>query len=149
MGQVRKALQPPARPAGIKVRKGFRMETFPPALALAFVLAFIGFGQWLRQQRRMMIHRERLTAIEKGVELPPVEREAFRISFDVQRVLLLFGLIWISIGIAFFLVFSTMLSHPTEFTKDVPYGIQYVGVGMIGIGLSHLIAHVLGRNQAV
>ena len=149
MGQVRKALQPPARPAGIKVRKGFRMETFAPALALAFVLAFIGFGQWLRQQRRMMIHRERLAAIEKGVELPPVEREAFRISFDVQRVLLLFGLIWISIGIAFFLVFSTMLSHPTEFTKDVPYGIQYVGVGMIGIGLSHLIAHVLGRNQAV
>ena len=149
MGQVRKALQPPARPAGIKVRKGFRMETFAPALALAFVLAFIGFGQWLRQQRRMMIHRERLAAIEKGVELPPVEREAFRISFDVQRVLLLFGLIWISIGIAFFLVFSTMLSHPTEFTKDVPYGIQYVGVAMIGIGLSHLIAYVAGRNQAV
>ena len=125
------------------------METFSPALALAFVLAFIGFGQWLRQQRRMMIHRERLASIEKGVELPPVEREAFRISFDVQRLLLLFGLVWISIGIAFFLVFSTMLSHPTDFTKDVPYGIQYVGVGMIGIGLSHLIAFLAGRNRSV
>lgn len=123
------------------------METFSPALGLGFVLAFLGFAMWLRQQRRTMIHQERLAAIEKGLELPPVEREAFRISFNVQRLLLLFGLIWISVGIAFFLVFSTMLSHPTEFTRDVPYGIQYVGVGMIGIGLSHLVAYVVGRNQ--
>ena len=123
------------------------METFSPALGLGFVLAFLGFAMWLRQQRRTMIHQERLAAIEKGLELPPVEREAFRISFNVQRLLLLFGLIWISVGIAFFLVFSTMLSHPTEFTRDVPYGIQYVGVGMIGIGLSLLVAYVVGRNQ--
>jgi hypothetical protein len=124
------------------------METFAGALGLAFVLAFLGFAMWLRQQRRIMIHRERLASIEKGIDLPPVEQEATRISFNVQRLLLLFGLIWISIGIGFFLVFSTMLSHPTDFTRDVPYGIQYVGVGMIGIGLSHLIAYVAGRNQA-
>jgi hypothetical protein len=125
------------------------METFSGALGLAFVLAFLGFAMWLRQQRRIMIHRERLASIEKGLDLPPVEQEASRISFNVQRLLLLFGLIWISIGIGFFLVFSTMLSHPTEFTKDVPYGIQYVGVGMVGIGLSHLIAFLAGRNRAV
>jgi hypothetical protein len=142
------ALQPPARTAGIKARKGFLMEYLAPTLTLACILAFIGFGQWLRQQRRLMIHRERLAAIEKGCELPPVEQEAFRLSFNVQRLLLLFGLIWIAIGVAFFLVFTTMLSHPTEFTRDVPYGIQYVGVGMIGIGLSHLIAFLVGRNAA-
>jgi hypothetical protein len=124
------------------------MESFAPAFALAFVLAFLGFAMWLRQQRRMMIHRERLAAIEKGLELPPVEQEAFRISVNVQRLLLLFGLIWISIGVGFFLVFSVMLSHPIEATKDVPYGIQYVGIGMIGIGLSHLIAFLVGRNTA-
>ena len=149
MGQVRRALQPPGRPAGINARKGFRMESFAPALALAFVLAFIAFGQWLRQQRRTMIHRERLAAIEKGLDLPPVERDAHHITVNVQRLLLLFGLVWISIGVGFFLVFSTTLSHPTELTRDVPYGIQYVGVGMIGIGLSHLVAYVAGRNQAV
>jgi hypothetical protein len=125
------------------------METFSGALGLAFVLAFLGFAMWLRQQRRIMIHRERLASIEKGLDLPPVEQEASRISFNVQRLLLLFGLIWISIGIGFFLVFSTMLSHPTDFTRDVPYGIQYVGVGMVGIGLSHLIAFLAGRNRAV
>jgi hypothetical protein len=125
------------------------METFSGALGLAFVLAFLGFAMWLRQQRRTMIHRERLAAIEKGLELPPTEQEASRISFNVQRLLLLFGLIWISVGIGFFLVFSTMLSHPIEATRDLPYGIQYAGVGMIGIGLSHLIAYVAGRNKAV
>jgi hypothetical protein len=125
------------------------METFSGALGLAFVLAFLGFAMWLRQQRRLMIHQERLAAIEKGVELPPVEREAYRISLNVQRLLLLFGLVWISVGVGFFLVFSTMLSHPTEATRDVPYGIQYAGVGMIGIGLSHLIAYLAGRNQGV
>jgi hypothetical protein len=125
------------------------MEVFSPTLALACVLAFIGFGQWLRQQRRTMIHRERLAAIEKGLELPPVEQEAYRISWNVQRLLLLAGLVWISIGTAVYLVFSAMLSHPTEATRDVPYGIQYVGVGLLGIGLSHLIAYAAGRNKAV
>jgi hypothetical protein len=122
------------------------METFSGALGLAFVLAFLGFAMWLRQQRRAMIHAERLAAIEKGLELPPIEQEAFRVSWNVQRLLLLAGLVWISIGIGFFLVFSTMLSHPIEATRDLPYGIQYVGVGMIGIGLSHLVAMAVGRN---
>ena len=105
---------------------------------------------WLRQQRRLMIHRERLAAIEKGLEpLPPVELEVNRITFNVQRLLLLAGLVWPSVGIAFYLVFTTMLANPTPATADVPYGIQYVGVGMIGIGLSHLIAFVAGRNTKV
>src|SRR5687768_2855735 len=126
------------------------MAYIGPPLMVAFILAFVAFGMWLRQQRRLMIHRERLAAIEKGLEpLPPVELEVHRISWNVQRLLLLAGLIWISVGVGFFLVFSTMLSHQTEFTRDVPYGIQYVGVGMIGIGLSHLVAMVAGRNKTV
>ena len=116
---------------------------------VGFILAFVGFGMWLRQQRRLLIHRERIAAIEKGLEpLPPVELELHRIAWNVQKLLLLAGLIWISIGVGFFLVFSTMLSHPSEATRDVPYGIQYVGVGMIGIGLSHLVAMAVGRNTA-
>ena len=125
------------------------MEYFAAPLMLAVILGFVSFGLWLRQQRRLMIHRERLAAIEKGLEpLPPVELEVRRISWNVQKLLLLAGLIWISIGVGFYLVFSTMLSHPAEVTRDVPYGIQYVGVGMIGIGLSHLVAMAVGRNTA-
>lgn len=120
------------------------MENFAPPLALAFVLGFIAFGQWLRQQRRQMVHRERLAAIEKGLELPPVEQEIKWVTWNVQRLLLLAGLIWISAGIAFYMVFTTMMNNPTEFTRDVPPGIQYVGFGLIGIGISHLVAFAVG-----
>ena len=120
------------------------MEFLSPTLSLAAILAFIGFAMWLRQQRRLMIHRERLAALEKGVDLPQMEKEVHLNTWNVQRLLLLAGLVWISIGIGFYLVFSTMLRTPTDFTREVPPGIQYVGYGMIGIGISHLIAFAAG-----
>jgi hypothetical protein len=126
------------------------MEAFAFTTSLAVVLAFIGFGMWLRQQRRMMIHRERLAAVEKGIDLPPLEQEAHRTSWNVQRLLLLAGLVWISVGISFYMVFSAVVANPNPLSSQgVPYGIQYVGFGMIGIGLSHLIAYAVGRNTAV
>ena len=120
------------------------MEYLAPTLSLACILAFIGFGQWLRQQRRIMIHRERLAALEKGIDLQPVEKEVHLNTWNVQRLLLLAGLVWISIGVGFYLVFSTMLRTPTDFTRDVPPGIQFVGYGLIGIGISHLVAFAAG-----
>jgi hypothetical protein len=123
------------------------MENFAPPLALAFILGFVAFGMWLRQQRRLMIHRERLAAIEKGIDLPPVVQEVQRSSWNVQRLLLLAGMVWISIGVGFYQVFSEMLRHPTDFTRDVPPGIQYVGYGLIGIGISHLIAFAAGLRK--
>ena len=120
------------------------MEFFAPALMMLGVLAFLGFAMWLRQQRRVMIHRERIAALEKGVELPPIEVEVQRTSWNVQRLLLLAGFVWISIGTGFYLVFSEMLRNPTEATRDVPHGIQFVGYGLIGVGISHLIAYAVG-----
>jgi hypothetical protein len=119
------------------------MEFLAPALMMMSVVAFLAFAMWLRQQRRMMIHRERIAALEKGVDLP-VMQEAQISSWNVQRLLLLAGLVWISIGTGFYMVFSEMLRHPTEATRDVPHGIQYVGYGLIGIGVSHLIAYAVG-----
>ncbi len=43
-------------------------------LIVIALIAYLGFRQWLRQHRRSMIHRERLAAIEKGIELPPLEQ---------------------------------------------------------------------------
>ena len=126
------------------------MEALASAMSIAVVFAFLGFGMWLRQQRRVMIHRERLAALEKGLEPPPpLEQETSRINWNVQRLLLLLGLVWISVGIGFYLIFSTMLANPTPATADVPHGLQFAGVGMIGIGLSHLIAYAVGRNKEV
>jgi hypothetical protein len=125
------------------------MEAFAFAASLAVIFAFLGFGMWLRQQRRVMIHRERLAAMEKGLEpVQPVELEASRITFNVQRILLLAGLVWISVGVGFYLVFNAIVNNPNPLSSEgVPYGIQYAGFGMIGIGLSHLIAFVAGRYK--
>ena len=125
------------------------MEAFASAMSFAVVFAFLGFGMWLRQQRRVMIHRERLAAIEKGLEpVQPVELEVSRITFNVQRILLLAGLVWISVGMGFYLVFNAIVNNPNPLSSEgVPYGIQYAGFGMIGIGVSHLIAYAVGRNK--
>jgi len=120
------------------------MENLWLPLLFAVVLGFVAFTLWLHQQRRLMIHRERLATIEKGLDLPPIVREVQRTRWNVQRLLMLAGLVWISVGWAFYKVFSEMLKTPTEFTRDVPPGIQYVGYGLIGIGLSHLVAFAVG-----
>ena len=66
------------------------------ALVIVAVIAYLGFREWLRHQRRALIHKERLAAVEKGVELPPLEHEVHRRALNVQRILLLAGLIWIA-----------------------------------------------------
>ena len=48
------------------------------------------------------------------------------------------------------MVFASIVAHPNPLSSEVvPYGIQYAGFGMIGVGLSHLIAYAAGRNKAV
>src|ERR1035438_9538629 len=112
-------------------------------IVIVAFIAFAGFRLWLKHQRRVMIHRERLAAIEKGVELPPLEQEVRRSNWNVQRILLLAGLIWISLGIGLLVVFSAILAHP-QGMADLPQGIQWVGIGPMMIGFSHMIVYVVG-----
>lgn len=117
------------------------------ALVVVAAIAYVAFQQWLQHQRRVLIHRERLAAVEKGIELPPLEQEVKRSSWNVQRILLLAGLSWLSIGVAAFVVLSALLAHPSPITSDIPQGIQWIGLAPIGIGLSHLIVYMTGRNK--
>ena len=41
------------------------------AIVTIAVIAFIAFRLWLVHARRLMAHRERLAALEKGVPVPP------------------------------------------------------------------------------
>jgi hypothetical protein len=74
------------------------MEDLGPVLLIGIILAFIGYRQWLREQRRRMIHRERIAAIEKGVEPPAYPDEPVRDRMNTKRVLFLSGLIWLAVG---------------------------------------------------
>ena len=131
-----------------------------PVLFFAIAAAFVAYQQWLRHQRRMTIHRERLAAIEKGVELPPLEQEVRSIRFNVQRVLLFAGLIWLSVGIAAAFMLNALEGQTfhVQWGNDrfgnqvwvpiaVREGMQWVGGALVGIGLSHLLIYALGRRQ--
>ena len=80
-------------------------------IVIVTLIAFAGFRQWLKHQGRAMVHRERLAAIEKGVEIAPLQQELSRRSWNVQQILLLSGLIWISLGIGSFGVLTALLAH--------------------------------------
>jgi len=121
------------------------MET---SIVIVAIIAYFAFRQWIQHHRRVLVHRERVAAIEKGIELPSLDVEVKRSSFNVQRMLLLSGLIWVSIGIAAYVVLSVILSFPTtDSTKDIPRGMQLVGIAPIGIGIAHLITYWVGAKR--
>ena len=130
-------------------------------VALVALLAlFVAFQQWLRHHRRLMIHRERLAALEKGVDLPPFERESRNTERTIQRVLLFAGLVWLSLGIGTYMTLDRLVGQPPFRVRwgmdrvgnpewvDVPVrdGMQWVGVALAGIGFSHLIVYAVARR---
>jgi len=116
------------------------------AIVMVAVIGYLAFHQWLQLNRRTMIHRERLAAIEKGVDLPPLEQEVRRSSWNVQRLLLLAGLVWVSLGVGTFVTLSAILAY-TPVTREIPPGLQWIGVAPVCIGLSHLIVYLIGKRK--
>jgi hypothetical protein len=130
------------------------------ASIIVLLVAYL-FQLWARHHRRLMIHRERLVALEKGVEPPPlVEEEIERTSWNVQRLILLAGLCWMSVGIACFGALNELSGH----TVRLPWGsdgtgqqafveiyvwpaMRWLAFAPIGIGISHLIVYFTGRRQ--
>lgn len=118
------------------------------AFIAACVIGYIAFRNWLNHDKRRMIHRERLAAIEKGIELPAIEQEVARRTFNVQRFLLLAGWSWIFIGIGGFVAASFILSGPGPFPEGVPpQGAQYAAIIPLGIGIAHLITYWTGERR--
>jgi multidrug transporter EmrE-like cation transporter len=119
------------------------------AIVIVALIGFVAFRQYLSHHRRIMIHRERIAAIEKGVALPPVEQEIRRSNINIQRILLLAGLVWVVLGITLFVVLSAVLVMASDkFTQDIPRGIQYAAIAPIGIGLAHLVVFFVGKNKS-
>ena len=85
-------------------------------------------------------HKERLAAIERGVDIPALPESFYQpISRRPSRTgsTLLPGLIWLFVGIALFIALSAVAGH----------GVSYFGLIPAGIGLAYLIYHfVEGRK---
>lgn len=126
------------------------MEVAAVVIAIAF---YLGFTQFLQHQRRALVHKERLAAIEKGLPLPPeataslsTEAERRR-SWNVQRLLLLAGLVWVSLGIGTYVLLSAILAANSPSAADLPRGLEWIGLAPAMIGLSHLVVYAVGRRR--
>jgi hypothetical protein len=124
---------------------------FTPDMEIAAVaivlIAYFGLREWLRHKRRALIHQERLVAIEKGIDLPPLEQETKRRAWNVQRTLLLAGLIWVSLGVCAYVTLSAIIASPQNASLEIPPGIQWLGLGPIAIGVSHLVVYLAGKRK--
>ena len=118
-------------------------------LFVASVLAYIAFRQWLRHQQRVMVHRERLAALEKGADLPAWPDEApSRLDFGMDSLLLLSGLIWLAIGLGGMLATFIIVAHPNvqRIEDAVPPSIALIGLPVALIGVAHLMVYRTRRG---
>src|SRR4029453_3590438 len=83
--------------------------------AITVLTGYAAFQQFLRHQRRMMIHRERLAALERGAGRPPPEEAIRHGRWNVQRILLFAGLVWISLGVSIYLVLNALIGQTFHF----------------------------------
>jgi len=122
------------------------------AAIVVALIAYMGFRQWLRHHRRVMLHRERLAAIEKGLELPALEQGVAQRNWNVQRTLLFAGLIWISLGITIFAVLVSLgdnLHLPAQLMSGTraTHALPLIGLAPLLIGVSHLVVYIVGRRK--
>jgi hypothetical protein len=131
------------------------------AIVIVGLLGFAAFNLWLRHQRRLIVHRERIAAIEKGIELPAAAFDTRTNAWNVQRILLLAGLCWIAVGLATLVVLESLITNvpplppldsdinwyrvpPVSF---IPRGAQTFGLLPLGLGIAHLAVYFVDRKK--
>lgn len=118
-------------------------------LAVA-VLLYLGLRHWLAYRRRLLTHRERIAAIEKGVNVDPLEDDVRRSVTGSRTTLLLAGLVWIGLGIGTFILLTAVLGDSSNVARGYslpPQGTQWIGVPVAAIGVSHLIVYFIVRGR--
>ncbi len=105
-------------------------DIVPLVLMLALVLASTTVFIWalqLRYKRRELLHRERLAALEKGMDLPALADAAERPQAPWSpRRYLLRGLMWAFSGLALsiFVLGVALATHGTESLEERVYRLQ-------------------------
>lgn len=126
-------------------------EELIPLFAILFSIGgpiaalIIWFTLNYHKRRKLMElhHTERMAAIERGMEIPPLPIELIdgRSTPKRRRSALLPGLVWFFIGLALTVGLLSGSSHDTD---EVPL---FVGLIPLGIGLAYLIYYfVEGRR---
>ena len=120
------------------------VAVFIPIVAIVMSLGIPIIYQILDYRRRRDVveahHKERMAAIERGMELPALP-EAFYSPLDrIKRPRhLLTGMIWLFIGIALFLALGAVAGDEVRFFGLIP----------AGVGLAFMIYYFIeGRHEA-
>ncbi len=111
--------------------------TLIPIVALIAASGIAFAALQFRNRGRELRHRERLTALEKGIELPPepgVSRNAY----------LLRGLIWLFLGVGISIFFLALWL--AERDRDEA-AMAATGVIPIGVGIAYLIVYRVERKE--
>jgi len=105
---------------------------FVPIIAIVMGVGIGMLGLWLDYRKKREIfelhHKERMAAIEKGMEVPPLPAELFR---DRRRRepsdYLRRGLIWLLVGIA---ILIALLSMPGAAPRAAFWGLVPAAIGL-------------------
>jgi hypothetical protein len=118
---------------------------FIPLVAIIMGIGVAMLALWLDHQKKIHIfelhHKERLMAIERGMELPPLPAEFFQGQGKPESSLvsnLRWGLIWLFLGMA---IAAAMILNGDS--SRAAWGLI-----PIAIGLAQLIFYSIGRRQA-
>lgn len=108
------------------------------SLSIPIVFAIIDY-----RRRRDIVeahHKERMAAIERGMELPPLPESFFRsFNYDRRPRHLLTGMIWTFVGVGLFVALREVAGEDVAWFALMP----------IGVGLALLIYYfVEGRKLA-
>ena len=114
-----------------------------PLLLLLFGIAVAASQQYFRYRKRVLVHKERLLAMEKGLDLPSDSVQELPLN---PQVCILRGLLWISIGIAFIVCLVAISILFDGHDRMVALAWAMTGVVPVGIGCAYLIYYRLQRK---
>src|SRR6266478_44687 len=108
-------------------------------MGMGTAIVAIYFGYRKRTEMFKLYHQERMAAIDKGVELPPIPDSFFASAYTSSpRRDLLKGLIWLFLGVGI-----TVTLYANLHSKKALYGLL-----PLGIGLAYLIYYMAeGRKR--
>jgi hypothetical protein len=94
------------------------------------------------------VHKERLVALDKGVDPPAWPSDTSKSYLGVDTLLLLSGLIWLAIGLGGMLATFVIVSQPQvqRIPDVVPPTIALIGVPVALVGVAHLIVYYVRRG---
>ncbi len=121
-------------------------ELVIPMVAILMPIGIIAVVAHFKGKEREMIHRERMAALEKGLQ-PPVESEpsAFSGRPPAPRNYLLRGLVWLFVGLG---ILAPLFLYRGGFEMDRGLGaIPFLGFVPSGVGVAYLIFHAIESDK--